>query len=117
MVWKINNKLEIERELGGIPNTSESVKQAHATAIESYIEEYVGIMDDGEINNMPFQRTLKDWARFDINNRTRHDASISSGLACMAVRKHIYQPVKKSSEIKVNFARYRNNGTVSEIIR
>ena len=106
-----------ERELGGIPNTSESVKQAHATAIESYIEEYIGIMDDGEINNMPFQRTLKDWARFDINNRTRHDASISSGLACMAVRKHIYQPVKKSSEIKVNFARYRNNGTVSEIIR
>jgi hypothetical protein len=38
------NKLtKTERELGGIPNSSEDVKQSHASAIESYIEKYVGI--------------------------------------------------------------------------
>jgi hypothetical protein len=31
-----------------------------------------------------FSRTLEDWAKFDISNRTKFDASISSGLAIMA---------------------------------
>ena len=42
------NKLsKTEKELGGIPNTSEDVKQSHAAAIESYIEKYVGIDLEG----------------------------------------------------------------------
>lgn len=112
-----------EKELGGIPNSSEDIRQSHAAAIESYIEKYVGIDFDGvyrdseSIGDMPFNRTLEDWARFDINNRTRHDASISSGLAIMACQKHLYQPQKKESKIKVSFARYRNSGSLSEIIR
>ena len=112
-----------ERELGGIPNTSEAVKQAHASAIESYIEKYVGMdiegtfRDDDSMGTMPFVRTLEDWAKFDINNRTKYDASISSGLAIMACQKHLYTPQKKESKIKVNFARYSNTGTLSEIIR
>jgi hypothetical protein len=112
-----------ERELGGIPNTSEDVKQAHASAIESYIEKYVGMdmdgtfRDDDTMGTMPFVRTLEDWAKFDINNRTKYDASISSGLAIMACQKHLYTPQKKESKIKVNFARYSNTGTLSEIIR
>jgi len=112
-----------ERELGGIPNSSEDVKQAHASAIESYIEKYVGIdfegtfREAGDMGSMPFTRTLEDWAKFDINNRTQHDAAISSGLAIMACQKHLYQPEKKESKIKVSFARYRNSGSLSEIIR
>jgi len=112
-----------ERELGGIPNTSEDVKQAHASAIESYIEKYVGMdidgtfRDDDVMGTMPFVRTLEDWAKFDINNRTKYDASISSGLAIMACQKHLYTPQKKESKIKINFARYSNTGTLSEIIR
>ena len=121
---KAYNKLsKTERELGGIPNTSEAVKQAHASAIESYIEKYVGFDLEGtnrpcdEIGDMPFVRTLEDWARFDINNRTKFDATISSGLAIMANQKHLYTPVKKQSKISVNFARYNNKGTTSQIIR
>ena len=39
---KIWNKLSVtEKEIGGIPNSSEDIKQAHAAAIESYIETYV----------------------------------------------------------------------------
>ena len=115
---KLKNKLsKTEKELGGIPNSSESVKQAHAAAIESYIETYVGLIGSDEMGYMPFGSTLEDWAKFDISNRTKFDASISSGLAIMACQKHLYQPVKKESKIIVNFARYRNKGNCSEIIR
>ena len=112
-----------EKELGGIPNSSESVKQAHATAIESYIEKYVGIdmdgtyRDPGEMGDCIFIRTLEDWAKFDISNRTKHDASISSGLAIMANQKNLYLPMEKQSKIKINFATYNNKGTISEMIK
>ena len=118
------NKLSVtERELGGIPNSSEDVKQSHASAIESYIEKYVGYDMDGsyrspdEIGTMPFTRTLEDWAKFDISDRTKFDASISSGLAIMANQKHLYLPEQKQSKISVNFARYNNKGNTSELIQ
>ena len=112
-----------EKELGGIPNSSEAVKQAHAAAIETFIEKYVGLDIDGtyrspdEMGTMYFSRTLQDWARFDINNRTKFDASISSGLAIMANQQHLYKNVKKESKISINFARYNNNGISSKLIR
>jgi len=112
-----------ERELGGIPNSSEDVKQSHASAIESYIERYVGMDLAGsyrpsdEMGTMPFTRTLEDWAKFDINDRTKFDAAISSGLVIMANQKHMYVPEKKESKISINFARYSNDGTTSQIIR
>lgn len=112
-----------EKELGGIPNSSEAVKQAHAAAIETFIEKYVGIDTEGvyrspdEMGTMYFSKTLQDWARFDINNRTKFDASISSGLAIMANQQHLYKNVKKESKISINFARYNNNGISSKLIR
>ena len=118
-----NRLSKTERELGGIPNSSEDIKQAHASAIESYIEKYVGLdiegtyRDSEEMGFMPFARTLEDWAKFDISNRTKYDATISSGLAIMANQKQVYLPEKKESKISINFARYTNNGTRSEIIR
>lgn len=115
---KLKQKLsKTEKELGGIPNSSEAVKQAHAAAIESHIESHVGLIGPDEMGYMPFTRTLEDWAKFDISNRTKFDASISSGLAIMACQRHLYQPVKKQSNIIVNFARYNNKGSRSEIIR
>jgi len=118
-----NRLSKTERELGGIPNSSEDIKQAHASAIESYIEKYVGLDIEGtyrdaeEMGFMPFARTLEDWAKFDISNRTKYDATISSGLAIMANQKQVYLPEKKESKISINFARYTNTGTRSEIIR
>ena len=120
---KVYNKLsKTERELGGIPNSSEDVKQSHASAIESYIEKHVGLDLEGTFRNsddmgtMPFIRTLEDWAKFDISNRTRFDATISSGLAIMANQKHLYLPIKKESKISINFATYTNTGTLSKIL-
>jgi hypothetical protein len=121
---KVYAKLtKTERELGGIPNSSEDVKQAHASAIESYIEKYVGIdssatyRDSDVMGTMYFTRTLEDWAKFNINDRTKFDASISSGLAIMANQKHLYVPEKQESKISINFARYSNKGNISEIIK
>ena len=116
---KVYTKLSVtEREIGGIPNSSEDIKQAHAAAIESYIEDAVGFL--GETwGDLYFQRTLEDWAQFDINNRTKHDASISSGLAIMACNKNRYAPVNATvrNPISLNFKKYNNKGSISKIIK
>ena len=113
------NKLSVtERELGGIPNSSEDIKQAHAAAIESYIEDFVGLKETG-YGDMYFQRTLEDWAKFNINNRTKHDASISSGLALMACNKHRYAPsapATRREAVNLGIKKYDNKGVTSKII-
>jgi len=115
---KIYNKLSAtEKEIGGIPNSSEDIKQAHAAAIEHYIENYVGHLEN-RYGDMYFQRTLDDWSRFNINNRTKHDASISSGLAIMACNKNKYRPVpvRVKQDVNLGIRRYNNNGSISQII-
>ena len=108
-----------ELELGGIPNSSEDIRQAHAAAIESYIEQHVGNLDDEGHGNMYFQRTLEDWAKFDISKRTAHDASISSGLAIMACQKHLYRSTseRKIKKLDFGFSKYTNSGSRSQIIK
>tara|TARA_R110002033_G_scaffold39550_5_gene79481 strand:- start:2876 stop:5098 length:2223 start_codon:yes stop_codon:yes gene_type:complete len=116
---KIYNKLSItEREIGGIPNSSEDIKQAHAAAIESYINECVGSVGEGEYGDMYFDKTLNEWSRFDMNNRTKFDAAISSGLAIMACNKNMYAPVNKvvRQNISLGFKKYDNSGTISKIV-
>ena len=111
------NKLSTtEKEIGGIPNSSEDIKQAHAAAIESYIEEYVGMSENGH-GDMYHQKTLEDWAGFNINNRTKYDASISSGLAIMACNKNRYIPVaiRQKKSINLGIKRYDNTGYNSKI--
>ena len=94
---KVYTKLSItEKEIGGIPNSSEDIKQSHASAIESYIEDFVGSKETS-YGDIYFQRTLEDWASFNINNRTSHDASISSG--------------------PLGFKKYNNKGNLSQITK
>ena len=116
---KVYTKLSItEKEIGGIPNSSEDIKQSHASAIESYIEDFVGLKETSH-GDMYFQRTLEDWAAFNINNRTSHDASISSGLALMACNKNRYVPVFKIKKevYPLGFKKYNNKGHTSQIIK
>ena len=117
---KARSKLSVtEKELGGIPNSSEDIKQAHAAAIESYIEDHVGLRESGDYGKMYFQRTLEDWAGFDINNRTKFDASISSGLAIMACQRHLYasKTTREVKKIDFGFSKYNNTGSNSKIIK
>lgn len=119
---KHKSKLSVfEKETGGIPNNSEDVKQTHAASIENYIEKYVGVdveghyRNSGEVGDMPFNRTLEDWAKFEINNRTKYDASISSGLALMAIQRFKMQPKKEINKITVPLYTYDNSGNRSKI--
>ena len=110
-----------ELELGGIPNSSEEVRQAHASSIETYIHKYVGYDTEGTyrdpetIGDMYFNRTLEDWAKFEYNNRTKYDAAISSGLAIMANSKYQFKDDVKKSKISIKFARYNNSGSRSTL--
>jgi len=118
---KIWNKLSVtEKEIGGIPNSSEDIRQAHAAAIETYINTYVGIKPTGEYGDLYFNTTLTDWSKFDINKRTKFDAAISSGLAIMACNKNLYTPrpqIKLQDKVNFSFAKYNNKGNFSKIIR
>jgi hypothetical protein len=68
---------------------------------------------------MYFNSTLNDWSKFDINKRTRHDASISSGLAIMACNRHLYRPNPKVNRqpVNLNISKYNNKGINSRIIK
>jgi hypothetical protein len=117
---KVWNKLSVaEKEVGGIPNSSEDIKQAHAAAIEMYIQSHVGQLSDGNHGNMCFNTTLNDWARFDINKRTKFDATISSGLAIMACNRHLYKPNPniEKQQLSLNIAKYNNKGSMSKLIK
>jgi len=117
---KIWNKLSVaEKEVGGIPNSSEDIKQAHAAAIEMYIQDHVGIKQDGTHGDLYFNALLNDWSKFDINKRTKFDASISSGLAIMANNRHLYAPNAKveKPKLNINISKYSNTGNNSQIIK
>ncbi len=117
---KVWNKLSVaEKEVGGIPNSSEDIKQAHAAAIEMYIQGHVGHKGEGIYGDMYFTETLQDWAKFDINKRTAFDAAISSGLAVMACNRHLYNPNAKIDKQKLNIsiAKYKQKGMHSKLIQ
>ena len=84
-----------------------------------YINDHVGHKGDGEYGTMYFNDTLLDWSRFDINKRTKHDASISSGLAIMACNKHLYapNPDRQKTPLSLTISKYDNKGYTSQIIK
>ena len=102
------NSSTIKSKTKGIPSNSQDVIQAHAHAIEAYIHDYVGInYDTGEFGGMYFNRTLEDWIGYQINNRTKFDLTISSGLALLAAQK--VKPKRKPADFndKKFFRRFK----------
>jgi hypothetical protein len=53
---------------------------------------------------MYFNRTLEDWIGFKIDNRTKYDLSISSGLCLLAAQK-VKQKKKESNFTEAKFFR------------
>jgi hypothetical protein len=99
-----SSKIKVKTK--GIPSNSQDIIQSHAHAIESYIHNHVGLnQETGEPGNMYFNRTLEDWIGYQIDNRTKFDLTISSGLALLAAQKR----VKKKKETALDrkfFRRY-----------
>jgi len=93
----------------GIPSNSVDVIQAHAQAIEAYVEEHVGINSEtGEMGKMYFDRTLEDWIGYKIDNRTKFDLTISSGLALLGAQKVKTKKKESNFNDKTFFRRYTN---------
>lgn len=91
----------------GIPSNSVDVIQSHAQAIEAYVEEHVGINSEtGEMGRMYFQRTLEDWIGYKIDNRTKYDLTISSGLALLGAQKTKVKKKEAQFDDKQFFRRY-----------
>lgn len=116
---KATSKLsQSERDLGGVPSSGADIITQHWTGIETYIDKYVGpyvqgqntfaVRDEGEMGSMPFDRTLRDWAKFDVAKRTNFDATIASGYAIMAVNRRPYlAPSGPKKPVQIKFATYR----------
>ena len=93
----------------GIPSNSQDVIQSHAHAIESYIHNDVGVnRETGDMGIMYFNRTLEDWIGYKIDNRTKFDLTISSGLALLAAQKA--KPKTKPSDFSEKVFLRRFNG-------
>lgn len=103
---KLANRLSPdEKLLGGIPSSSQDIITSHATGIESYILKFVGkynqgqstvaIREEGEIGSMPFERTLKDWSKFNISKREKFDITVASGYALMGLNRKSFTPKEK----------------------
>tara|TARA_R110000772_G_scaffold268686_2_gene397486 strand:- start:37928 stop:40141 length:2214 start_codon:yes stop_codon:yes gene_type:complete len=115
---KVNSKLTyLEKEVGGI-GASTDVIDIHAQAIETYIDKYVGLTESGW-GDMYFNKTLGDWTGFNISNRTKHDASISSGLAIIACNRMSYhpKPERQVASLQVGIKKYSNDGMSSVMQR
>ena len=101
-----NAKVNVKTK--GIPSNSQEVIQAHAQAIESYIHHYVGYNSEtGEAGKMYFNETLEDWIGFKIDNRTKFDLTISSGLCLLAAQKTKQKKKESNFSEKQFFRRYK----------
>ena len=120
------NKLsQSERELGGIPSSSSDVITTHASFIENFIVNFVGVYDEpeekkrvrefGQMGSFYFMETLHDWLGFDIKNREKHDASISTGYALMGLNRAKLMPVMEIKTINMGFGTYNQKGHQSSL--
>ena len=120
------NKLtDNEKEYGGQVMSGKDMLDSHMNTIGAWVEKYVGVSTNpefrplGEMGDMPFNETLKDWLKFNPDKRTNFDATISSGLALMACQTQKYKGVKtKKKGVNINriFAKYDSRGVVSKKI-
>jgi len=110
-----------EKEFGGIPAQDTKVGERQYFAVESYIEDFVGIARDdsnrviGEMGFMPFSRTLTQWKDVDPQKRTKYDAYISSSLALLGNQSRLKMEVEERKSFVVPFKKYDNTGVVSSV--
>lgn len=119
--WK--DLSDTEKQYGGIPPQDAKVGDQQFYAVESYIEEYVGVARDnsnrpiGEMGFMPFTRTLIQWKDVDTTKRTKFDAYISSSLALLGNQRRVIKPLEKPKEKKkIVIQTYDNSGLISKAI-
>ncbi len=107
-----------EKEFGGLPPQDAKIGDQQFYAIESYIEDYVGVAREsgnrllGEMGYMPFTRTLIQWKDVDPKQRTKYDAYISSSLSRLGNQK-LEIKVKEREPRVIPLTMYNNSGNIS----
>ena len=107
-----------EKEFGGLPPQDAKIGDQQFYAIESYIEDYVGVAREsgnrllGEMGYMPFTRTLMQWKDVDPKQRTKYDAYISSSLSRLGNQK-LEIKVKEREPRVIPLTMYNNSGNIS----
>ena len=98
---------ESEKKYGGQMMSGESVLTSHMNILGSWIDDHIGCSTNpsirplGEMGDFPFSDTLNDWLAFDPDNRTKHDLTVSSGLATMAINKDIFKKKQEIPKVKI----------------
>jgi hypothetical protein len=93
----------------GIPSNSQDVIQAHAQAIEAFVHEHVGMnAETGDYGRMYLDRTLEDWIGYRIDDRTKFDLTISSGLALLAAQRVKQERKTADMSSKVFLRRFKD---------
>jgi hypothetical protein len=93
----------------GIPSNSQDVIQAHAQAIEAYVHEHVGLnAESGDYGKMYLDKTLEDWIGYRIDDRTKFDLTISSGLALLAAQRVKQERKSADMSSKVFLRRFKD---------
>ena len=112
-----HTKFSRKQQEVGIPATGSAVANALVDSIQSYVYDYVGInQETGGIGRVFFPELLKDWLEFDVNNRTKYDATMASGFTLLATQKFIKEKVELT--ITQPFVHtYSNHGKLSKKIR
>lgn len=120
VAWK--DLSEEEKKYGGVNAQNGKIIDRQYHAINSYINDHIGIARDanyrtqGEIGNMPFSRTLRQWKNIDPNKRTKYDAYISSSLALIGTQsRFVKKEEEKPKPMRIPFKRYDNSGTISRV--
>lgn len=117
-----------EKKFGGQMMSGQDILDSHMGAIGTWIQNYVGVYNDeeklvrplGEMGDMPFNETLKDWLKFDPDQRTKFDATISSGLAIMACQQDKYRGKsveRKKIDIGSIVKKYNNKGSFGKQLK
>jgi hypothetical protein len=107
--------------VGGAPQQDAKIRDAQASYVESYIEDFVGVSMDksvrpiGEMGDFPFTRTLYQLKDFDVDKRTKFDAFIAFSLALLENKKRTSKPIEKPQPINIPFDLYNNSGLISTI--
>lgn len=102
----------------GLNTSGDNVRSALVEALQRYVNSYVGRDENGEVmENIYFNETLNDWAEFDIHNATKHDDSMSSGLALIALTSHELKETPKVSVEKQLVRIFDNSGRISRQVQ
>lgn len=97
----------------GIPMTGTNAREAMMDITQAYINDHMGLREDGTNGFCPFDEIIQDWRKFEPDSWTVYDSAVSIGMALIATKK-----VKQTQEVNLKpsdfFQKWDNSGKISK---